>query len=596
MRDLIPKPKKSLTLLAAMVVAAVLLTGCGAADGAKTAGGGALTLGLWNGYDSFLQLVAETYPDIELDLVGYYGANGTGYSWAKMRGDDIPDIFITTQILDPALAQERLVDLSGYPFVSSFSNSVLDQVAIDGGVYLLPVTYVTYGIYYNKTLLEEHNWQVPTNFAELAALCRKIRAEGMIPGVIGTQLTDGPFSTVFNLAKTGWLTTPEGISWERAFLAGEATAAGRWEPTMEYVQRYIDIGMFETDPEDRHNSELILDYLGNRKAVFATAVIQLNITELPESGDKLGLMPYISEDGGKNVYTYSPSSYIGVSSRLLEPGNEQKLADAVAILSLLYSPEGQATFITEKTPCVMSVLNSEALPEDSLIYDAQRSLWQGRAFPMTYTNWENILAEVGLAYKEWFRGEGMDGASCIARMDELQQAMLNDSGRVYFCESTADFSMAETAKLIGCALGDAVGADAVLVPYYQDYTGASLRSGISGRLYAGKINNDVLTTVCPGADGEYALAQTTGAEAKALAQAGYAPDPAAEAFPYLLVTKGDAELADDAEYQVAFLGGGYTAEVGETYGAQVEKGSLQSVLRAYLTRLRQVTPGETVWR
>lgn len=90
------------------------------------------------------------------------------------------------------------------------------------------------------------------------------------------------------------------------------------------------------------------------------------------------------------------------------------------------------------------VLNNAAVPEGSLIYDAQQAMWDGRAFPQTNVGWENILANIGQAYKDWFRGEnGMDGPRCIARMDELQNAWLNNSDVVYFCESTADFTLEE---------------------------------------------------------------------------------------------------------------------------------------------------------
>lgn len=159
-------------------------------------------------------------------------------------------------------------------------------------------------------------------------------------------------------------------------------------------------------------------------------------------------MPFISEDGSKNLYMYSPSCYIGISRRITEPGNEEKLANAIKLLSLLFSPDGQAAFITEQTPCVLSVLDNAALPEDALIYDAKQAMWDGRAFLMTYVGWENILADIGQAYKDWFRGSnGMDGPGCTARMDELQTAYLNDQDAVYFCESTADLTLEETARL-----------------------------------------------------------------------------------------------------------------------------------------------------
>ena len=585
--------RRLLALSAALVL---LLSACSPAQRASEAEGSALRWSFWNGYDGFLALAGETYPEISLVRDYYAGANYTGYSWAQMRGDDIPDVFITSQILDEELAKERLADLSGYDFLSGLSTSILDQVAIDGGIYLLPVSSAMYGIYYNKTLMEEHGWQVPSNFAQLEQLCAEIEAAGLIPGVAGTQLTGNTFSAVFNLAKTGWLTTPEGVRWERDFLAGDATAAGMWEGTMEYVQRYIDIGMFHTDPEDRSNQEMLEDYLGGRKAVFFTMAALVSSPTLP-NGDQLGLMPYIGEDGSKNIYMYSTSSYIGISRRLTQPGNEQKLENALKLLSLLYTPEGQAVFVTEDTPCLLSVLDDAAAGEDSLIYDAHQAMQEGRAFPMTYAHWENILSDIGQALKEWFRGENnMDGPRCIARMDELQRSHLNNQDTVYFCQSTADFTMEETAQLVGKALGSAVGADAAMVPYTQTRpAGAGLSAGITGKLYQGRINADVCHTISPGPDGSYAILTMTGAQARQLAEEGFDPGGSGETFPYALVVRGGGQVEENRTYRVAFLMGSYTEAAGQAYRAQVEKGSIRTFLRSWLTEQKSVSPDGNPW-
>lgn len=589
--------------LAALLAASLLLlSGCGSSsDEAPDTDSGALTWETWGGYGAhqkFLELAKEKYPDIELEFISYTGGNRTGYSWAQMRAGDIPDIFITSQILDKDLAKEHLVDLSGYPFINDLPTSVLDQISLDGEVYLLPVNYAMYGIFYNKTLMEEHKWEVPSDFAELKALCEEIRQEGLIPGVIGTQLTGGPFSTVFNLAKTDWFTTFEGVKWEQDFLAGDAAAKGRWEDTMDYVKQYIDIGMFHTDPQDINNPELLLSYLGNRQAVFCTAVQTVNITEFPETGDKLGMMPFISKDGGKNIYMYSPSFYFGLSSRLTEPGNEKKLEDAVKLLSLVYSEEGQAAFIDETTPCVMSTLNSTVVPEDALIYDAHQAFLEGRAFPMTYTGWEPVLPDIGQAYKEWLRSENdMDGTKCIARMDELMQQHLDQSDHIYFCESTEDFTLEETGRLVGKALGSQSGADAAMIPLGEFHEGGvEISSGITGKLYAGKINQDIVSTICPGTDGEYTVMSMTGAEAKELAKAGFDAAGDHNPFPYLLVTKGGAELKDDESYQVAFLLDGYTEETAEKYPHQTHKGSMKDFLTAWLKEQGTVSPDGNPWK
>lgn len=365
---------------------------------------------------------------------------------------------------------------------------------------------------------------------------------------------------------------------------------------MDYVQRYIDIGMLTTDPEDRNDPHIVLDYLGNREAVFCTVVLNVNITQLPETGDKLGMMPFISEDGSKNIYMYSPTSYIGLSKRLTQPGNEKKLEQAIRMLSLLYSPEGQSTFITDQTPCLLSVLASTRLSEDALIYDAQQALWEGRAFPMTYARWESVLSDMGQAYKEWFRGEnGMDGPACIARMDELQNSYLERSDHLYFCESTADFTLEETAQLLGKALGSAVGADAVLVPvgtFYQE--GTHLRACVTGKLYKGKISTGVSNSIAPAMDGTYGVASMTGAQIKELAQAGFDAAGDGKPFPYILVTRGEPK--DEAVCRVAFLMGGYTEEAAQTYGIQEEKGSLRAFLRDWLEEQKTVSPGGNPWK
>lgn len=590
--------KRLIRRLAPLFAAAsMLLTACAPREEETPLDDGALTWVTWGGYDGFWELLGETDSDIEMEFIGYAGANYTGYSWAQMRADDISDLFSTSQILDQELAKERLVDLSGYDFVNGLSTSVLDQVAIDGGIYLLPVSSAMYGILYNKTLMEEKGWELPGNFAELEALCGQIRAEGLIPGVIGTQLTGNTFSAVFNLAKTSWLTTPEGRAWERDFLAGTATAAGMWENTMDYVQKYIDIGMFTTDPEDRSNVDLIEEYLAGRKAVFFTMSAVVSSPTL-SNGDQLGMMPYIGEDGSKNVYMYNPTSYIGISRRLTEPGREEKLEKAVRALTRLYSAEGQETFVTEDTPCVIKALTSTGLPEDSMIRDAQRAMGEGRAFSMTYAGWENVLADMGQGFKEWFRGEnGMDGPGAIARMDELQSGYLSSRDSIYFCESTGDFTLEESARLVGKVLGSAVGADAAMIPYGTAYKegGVKLQSGVTGKLYQGPINTETANTIAPGYDGEYAVLTMTGAQAKELAAAGFDLAGDGRPYSYALVTRGGGELEDGETYRVAFPMRSYTEETGQTCGAQVEKGSVRTFLREWLTEQKTISPDGNPW-
>ena len=230
---------------------------------------------------------------------------------------------------------------------------------------------------------------------------------------------------------------------------------------------------------------------------------------------------------------------------------------------------------------MLSLLDGSGVPETSLIYDAQQALREGRAFPMTYAGWENVLADMGQAYKEWFRGEnGMDGPGCIARMDALQQSSLNNPQENVFCKAVTDFSV-----------------EAVIIPIggYRE-GGLELKTGVTGKLYAGEIDTEKVQMILPNVSGKYAVMTMTGKQAEELVETGFdALGEGQEPYPYILVTRGDKELKGDTSYQIAFLIEGYTPEVGQNYDVQVREGSLKEFLCTWLEEQKTVSPAGNPW-
>ena len=90
-------PRRLLALSAGLIL---LLSACTSGENTPDARSGSsiLTWTRWNGFDNFLELADRTYPKIEWEYTAYAGANRTGYSWMQMRADDIPDIFISSQV------------------------------------------------------------------------------------------------------------------------------------------------------------------------------------------------------------------------------------------------------------------------------------------------------------------------------------------------------------------------------------------------------------------------------------------------------------------------------------------------------------------
>ena len=125
------------------------------------------------------ELVHEKYPEVNLEILCYSGANTTQYLQNMLAADDLPDI-CTQTVYDPNIndMSDKMIDLSSYDFTDNYVESRLQDVSDDGAIYMLSSVYSCIGITYNKTLLEVHGWELPKFFADLETWQRKQRRRG----------------------------------------------------------------------------------------------------------------------------------------------------------------------------------------------------------------------------------------------------------------------------------------------------------------------------------------------------------------------------------------------------------------------------------
>ncbi len=87
-----------------------------------------------------------------------------------------------------------LADLSDYPGLGSIKPAYLD--ILDGlefvpteGMFGVPYAANAAGVLYNRTMFQEHGWEIPTTWGEFTALCQKIREAGIQPLYFGFKDT-----------------------------------------------------------------------------------------------------------------------------------------------------------------------------------------------------------------------------------------------------------------------------------------------------------------------------------------------------------------------------------------------------------------------
>ncbi|KFF31756.1 carbohydrate ABC transporter substrate-binding protein [Bifidobacterium bombi] len=214
------KMKATLKRAVALVGAVAMLASVGACGGAKTGADGGKTVlkfaAFEGGYgsDIYKQVVKEyekLNPDVKIEL-----------TTSKKLGDEItpgmkagkyPDIVEMAQgnesgLVETMLKDHALEDVSDVlnEKVPGESKKVKDKLVDniiglytnpygDSKTYLMPMYYSPSGLVYNKTLLKENGWEVPTNWDDFFKLGDEAKAKGIS---LFTYPTSGYFDGFFN--------------------------------------------------------------------------------------------------------------------------------------------------------------------------------------------------------------------------------------------------------------------------------------------------------------------------------------------------------------------------------------------------------------
>ena len=193
------KTNKAVSGIAALTIAASALSGCGNAGGGKTK----ITLmTIKDYYTTALNEIAKDYnkknPDtqIEIQVIGDNGTYSQNFiTKITMDKKTAPDIIHTNLIsgnsegdmitknwllpLDDFLEEENPYN-NGKKVKDAFTDPVFLTQAVSsvGKVGYLPFDCVSVGCYYNKTIFEANNIEVPATYEDFARALEKLRQAG----------------------------------------------------------------------------------------------------------------------------------------------------------------------------------------------------------------------------------------------------------------------------------------------------------------------------------------------------------------------------------------------------------------------------------
>ncbi|MFI1993462.1 ABC transporter substrate-binding protein [Actinoplanes sp. NPDC020271] len=216
------KLRSRLAILGGAVLFTVALTGCGGGGGGGTDPGTGeygfpqvaqddkASITVW--VDADRTKAADAFqkanPGVPIQVVTYDGsANGSNSFRTKIQlfdraGSGWPDVVFSSQNNDAAWASQKSNGKQAYAAVLSdglvakdtldkFTAGALNPCTVDGKVYCLRNDLAQAVLWYNKALLDQFGYRVPTTWEEYQALGEKVAREhpGYIVGTVGDAWT-----------------------------------------------------------------------------------------------------------------------------------------------------------------------------------------------------------------------------------------------------------------------------------------------------------------------------------------------------------------------------------------------------------------------
>lgn len=563
--------KKTISAIAAAAIATSLLVGCGGSAATASAGENTtvdttansshpvITMNApYRNMSMFYDLVHEKYPEINLEIIPYNGQNYSAYVQDMRMTGNMTDIYFTSFYVPGRYDDaDDFLNLSAYNFTGSYTQSRLREVTNEGAVYMLPLGYNALGITYNKTLLEKNGWTLPTNLTELEELKTKVEDAGYTFCLDQLQYPGFGFQYMCNILDTDFLSTLDGIQWQNDFISGKAKISDtpKMMKAMQLLERWRDLGMLNGEGSDSDSETKATVLEGNTLFLLGNSN---DLTAESEKDDVYRLMPYLSEDGNQNVFILNVSRYVGLNKSLGEKGNEQKLEDALHVMDVLSTVEGMQSLEPSQNQSRLLPLKDATVDADSYYADVLDELDNGHTASFIYAGWENAIVEMGEDMIAYARST-MTLDEVIKNLDDCQRLITNNEVTTY-TTVTETIGMEDCAKAIGICFGQATGAEAALIstnPWtHNSETYTMNLKGVSGSLFPMGVSDQEITSILPtGWRNDIETVTLTGKRIKELAETGfdYLGDGSLM-FPYVLVTKGGAELDDDKTYTIPICG------------------------------------------
>ena len=344
--------RRLVSVLAALVMAVSLLAGCGtktAEQVQEQEDAQTIQVYLWSNslYEIYAPYVQAQLPDVNIEFI--VGNNDLDFYKFLQQNGGLPDIITCCRfsLHDAAPLKNSLMNLALTNEAGAVYNTYLNSFKNeDGSVNWLPVCADAHGFVVNRSLFEQYDIPLPTDYASFVAACQAFEAVG-IRGFTADYAYDYNCMETLQGLSAAELTTTEGRKWRTAYSDPASTVRvglddAVWPGAFERMEQFIqdthltadDLALTYDDVTGMFRNGEVAMYFGSSAGVKM----------FQDEGIDTIFMPFFCQNGEKWIMT---TPYFQVAlNRDLEQDTARR-EKAMKVLNVMLSEDAQNRIVAD---------------------------------------------------------------------------------------------------------------------------------------------------------------------------------------------------------------------------------------------------------
>ena len=344
--------RRLISVLAVLALGLSLLTGCGTKspeqvqeqEDAQT-----IQVYLWSNslYESYAPYVQAQLPDVNIEFI--VGNNDLDFYKFLQQNGGLPDIITCCRfsLHDAAPLKDSLMNLALTNEAGAVYNTYLNSFKNeDGSVNWLPVCADAHGFVVNRSLFEQYDIPLPTDYASFVAACQAFEAVG-IRGFTADYAYDYNCMETLQGLSAAELKSTEGRKWRTAYSYPASTVRvglddAVWPGAFERMEQFIqdthltadDLALTYDDVTGMFRNGEVAMYFGSSAGVKM----------FQDEGIDTIFMPFFCQNGEKWIMT---TPYFQVAlNRDLEQDTARR-EKAMKVLNVMLSEDAQNRIVAD---------------------------------------------------------------------------------------------------------------------------------------------------------------------------------------------------------------------------------------------------------